>query len=117
MPAASVAARARSPRTSAPKAICSARRSWRSSTARTPHAANDQGATALHYAAQSGLNSVVQLLADYGAVLDAKDKQGRMPADSAMGVGGRGRAGGPPIVHKDTAELINRLIAERGSSR
>jgi hypothetical protein len=28
-------------------------------------------------------------------------------------VGGRGRAGGPAIVHKDTAELINRLIAER----
>jgi ankyrin repeat protein len=74
---------------------------------------NDQGTTALHYAGQSGLNSVVQLLADYGAVLDAKDKQGRMPADSAMGVGGRGRAGGPAIVHKDTAELINRLIAER----
>jgi len=46
-------------------------------------------------------------------VLDAKDKQGRVPADSAMGVGGRGRAGGPAIVHKDTAELINRLIAER----
>src|SRR3954467_15945787 len=80
-------------------------------------AVNDQGATALHYAAQSGLNSVVQLLADYGAVLDAKDKQGRVPADSAMGVGGRGRAGGPPIVHKDTAELINRLIAKRENSR
>jgi ankyrin repeat protein len=76
-------------------------------------AANDQGATALHYAGQSGLNSVVPLLAAYGAVLDAKDKQGRMPADSAMGVGGRGRAGGPAIVHKDTAELINKLIAER----
>jgi len=76
-------------------------------------AVNDQGATALHYAGQTGLNSVVQVLADYGAVLDAKDKQGRMPADSAMGVGGRGRAGGPAIVHKDTAELINRLIAER----
>ncbi len=78
---------------------------------------NDQGTTALHYAGQSGLNSVVQLLADSGAVLDAKDKQGRMPADSAMGVGGRGRAGGPPIVHKDTAELIGRLIAERDRPR
>jgi ankyrin repeat protein len=76
-------------------------------------AANDQGATALHYAAQSGLNSVVQLLADYGAVLDAKDKQGRTPTDSAMGVGGRGRAGGPPVVHKDTADLLKRLIADR----
>jgi uncharacterized protein len=74
---------------------------------------NDQGLTALHYAGQSGLNSVVQLLADYGAVLDAKDKQGRTPADTAMGVGGRGRAGGPPIIRKATAELITRLMAER----
>ena len=56
------------------------------------------------------------LLAEHGAVLDAKDKQGRMPADTAMGVGGRGRAGGPPIVHKDTAELINRLIADRAKT-
>ena len=79
-------------------------------------AANDQGATALHYAGTSGLNSVVHLLADYGAVLDAKDKQGRMPADTAMGVGGRGRAGGPPIVHKDTADLIKRLIEERAKT-
>jgi ankyrin repeat protein len=78
-------------------------------------AANDQGLTALHYAAQSGLNSVVQLLADHGAVLDAKDKQGRTPVDSAMGIGGRGRAGGPPIIRKSTAELITRLIAERAT--
>jgi ankyrin repeat protein len=74
---------------------------------------NDQGLTALHYAGQTGLNSVVQLLADYGAALDAKDKQGRTPTDTAMGVGGRGRAGGPPIIRKSTAELIARLIAER----
>jgi len=76
-------------------------------------AVNDQGATALHYAAQSGLNSVVQLLADYGAVLDAKDKQGRVPADSARGISGRGRAGGPAIVHPDTAALLERLVVAR----
>ena len=79
-------------------------------------AANDQGLTALHYAAQSGLSSVVQLLADHGAVLDAKDKQGRTPVDSALGVGGRGRAGGPPIVRKETADLIARLLAQRAST-
>jgi uncharacterized protein len=79
-------------------------------------AVNDQGLTALHYAGQSGLNSVVQLLADYGAVLDAKDKQGRTPADTAMGVGGRGRAGGPAIIRKNTAELITRLIADRAKA-
>jgi uncharacterized protein len=76
-------------------------------------AGNDQGATALHYAATSGLNSIVTLLAEHGAVLDAKDRQGRTPADAARGVGSRGRAGGPPIVHKDTEELIARLIAAR----
>lgn len=74
-------------------------------------AVNDQGATALHYAAQAGLNSVVKLLAEYGAALDVKDKQGRTPVDAALGVGGRGRAGGPPVVHQDTAELIQALMA------
>lgn len=76
-------------------------------------AANDQGVTALHLAAQSGLNSVVQLLAEKGAVLDAKDRQNRTPADAARGVGGRGRAGGPPVIHQDTAALIERLLGER----
>jgi uncharacterized protein len=76
-------------------------------------AVHDSGNTALHYAAQSGLNSVVMLLAQHGAVLDAKDKQGRTPGDAALGVGSRGRAGGPPIVHKDTEALIKRLLAER----
>jgi uncharacterized protein len=75
------------------------------------NAANDSGLTAAHYAAQSGLNSVITLLAQRGAALDVKDKQGRMPADVALGVGGRGRAGGPPTVHKDTAALIQRLLA------
>ena len=75
------------------------------------NAANDSGLTAAHYAAQSGLNSVVRLLAQRGAALGVKDKQGRTPADVARGVGGRGRAGGPPVVHKDTAELIQQLLA------
>jgi ankyrin repeat protein len=64
---------------------------------------HDSGNTALHYAAQSGLNSVVTLLAEHGAALDVKDKNGRTPADAALGVGSRGRAGGPAIVHQDTA--------------
>jgi ankyrin repeat protein len=76
-------------------------------------AVNDAQSTALHYAARSGLNSVVEFLAAHGAVLDAKDKQGRTPADAAIGVGARGRAGGPAIVHQDTAALIARLIESR----
>ena len=36
----------------------------------------------------------------------------RTPVDMAMGVGGRGRAGGPPPVYEKTAALIKRLAAE-----
>jgi uncharacterized protein len=75
------------------------------------NAVDDSLETALHYAAQAGLDSVVKLLAEYGAVLDAKDKQGRTPVDVALGVGGRGRAGGPPTVHEKTAALIRQLMA------
>jgi ankyrin repeat protein len=74
---------------------------------------NDQGGTVMHFAAQSGLNSVVKYLAGKGAALDQKDKQGRTPVDVANGVGGRGRAGGPPVLHKDTAALIQQLIDQR----
>ena len=38
---------------------------------------------------------------------------GRTPVDVANGVGGRGRAGGPPVLHKDTAALIQQLIEDR----
>jgi ankyrin repeat protein len=74
---------------------------------------NDAGGTVMHFAAQSGFNSVVKYLAGKGAALDQKDKQGRTPVDVANGVGGRGRAGGPPILHKDTAALIQQLIAQQ----
>ena len=73
---------------------------------------NDAGGTAVHFAAQSGFNSVVKLLASKGAPLNQKDKQGRTPVDVANGVGGRGRAGGPPVIHKDTAALIQQLIEQ-----
>ncbi len=65
----------------------------------------------MHCAAQAGLDSVVTLLAQAGATLDAKDKQGRTPVDVAMGVGGRGRAGGPPPVYDRTAKLLKELGA------
>ena len=76
------------------------------------NAANNNGLTALHFAAQAGLDTVVAELAKAGATLDVKDKQGRTPVDVALGVGGRGRAGGPPPVHTGTAELIKKLIAK-----
>jgi ankyrin repeat protein len=75
--------------------------------------ANEQGGTPAHFAAQSGLNSVIRLLAQHGAALDAKDKQGRTPADLARGVGVRGRAGGPAVLHPETAALIGELLSQR----
>jgi ankyrin repeat protein len=74
---------------------------------------NDAGSTALHYAAEAGLNTVVTLLAEHGAQLEARDKQGRTPVDLALGVGRQGRAGGPPIVYEKTATLIRELVARR----
>ncbi len=75
------------------------------------NAANAAGLTALHYAAQAGLNSVVRELARHGARLDATDKQGRTPVDVALGMGNRGRAGGPPAVFPQTAALLKDLMA------
>jgi ankyrin repeat protein len=78
--------------------------------------ANDDGLTGVHIAAQAGLDSVVALLAQHGAKLDVKDKRGRTPVDMAMGVGGRGRAGGPPPVYQRTADLIKKLAGESNST-
>jgi ankyrin repeat protein len=77
------------------------------------NASTTNGLTAMHYAAQAGLDTVVAELAKAGATLDAKDKNGRTPVDVALGVGGRGRAGGPPPVHTSTAELIKKLMASQ----
>ena len=75
------------------------------------NAATDDGITAVHLAAQAGLDSVVTVLAKQGARLDVKDKRGRTPVDMAMGVGGRGRAGGPPPIYERTAKLLKELGA------
>ena len=76
-------------------------------------ASTTNGLTALHYAAQAGLDTVVAELAKAGANLEPKDKNGRTPVDVALGVGGRGRAGGPPPIHTSTAELLKKLIAAK----
>ena len=73
------------------------------------NAANDKGQTALHCAVQAS-DDIVKLLAENGAKLDAKDKAGRTPLDVALGVGGRGRAGGPPEVHQSAAALLRQLM-------
>jgi ankyrin repeat protein len=67
---------------------------------------NANGQTLLHLAVQRGNNSIVRYLAESGAKLDMKNKQGRTPMDLALGVGagpggpvgpgGRGARGGGP---------------------
>ena len=53
------------------------------------NAANSEGVTAMHGAANRGWESVIQFLAGNGARLDVRDKQGRTPmalAESAKTV-------------------------------
>lgn len=75
------------------------------------NAADRQGDTALHGAAQKGDDKVVQFLADHGAKLDVKDAKGRTPLDAAMGaLGNGGFDGSRRDVHESTAALIRKLM-------
>jgi ankyrin repeat protein len=74
------------------------------------NAANDSGQTALHIAAQAS-DGIVRYLAEHGAHLDAKDKQGRTALDVAMGTGVRARIGGESTVRQSTAALLKSLAA------
>jgi uncharacterized protein len=59
------------------------------------NAFNINGQTLLHNAAQRGSTAIIQYVADQGARLDLKDKQGRTPlAIAEGGGGGGGRRGG-----------------------
>jgi ankyrin repeat protein len=49
------------------------------------NAANDQGNTALHGAAERGSTTVIEFLLAKGARLDARNKQGQTPLDIALG--------------------------------
>jgi uncharacterized protein len=77
------------------------------------NAFNDNGQTAMHFAAQVS-DDIVRYLAAHGAKLDPHDKQGRTPIDLALGIGVRGRAGGPAPVRQATAALLRQLITESG---
>jgi uncharacterized protein len=68
------------------------------------------GQTPLHFGAQAS-DDIVKFLAQSGAKLDVKDKQGRTPVEMALGVGLHGHAGGPPTVREGTANLLRQLMA------
>jgi ankyrin repeat protein len=76
------------------------------------NAVNDNGQAALHFAALSS-DATVKLLAEHGAQLDIKDKQGRTPLDFALGAGGRGRAGAAPVPRESTAALLRQLMGAK----
>jgi uncharacterized protein len=95
------------------------------------NAFNSNGLTLAHSAAGRGANAVLQYIAENGARLDKKDKQGRTPLDIASGAGGGGgggrgargagggrggpRGGGAPGGgNQATAELLRELIEKSG---
>jgi ankyrin repeat protein len=89
-----------------------------------PNATDGDGRTALHGAAHKGRNSVIQLLVDHGAKLDARDNgsrdtftgalQGRtwMPIDYARGLVRVGVQSA--IAHPQTEALLQKLMEGRG---
>ena len=66
--------------------------------------------TALHGAAQRGANSIVKLLVERGARLDAKTREGWTPFNIADGI----QIGGTFKNSPDTAALLRSLMTERG---
>src|SRR5262252_3584295 len=76
------------------------------------NAFNDNGQTAMHFAAQVS-DDLVRYLASHGAKIDRRDRQGHTPVDLALGIGARGRAGGPPPVREGTAALLRQLMDQQ----
>jgi ankyrin repeat protein len=70
------------------------------------------GQTAMHTAAARGADKIVKFLAERGATLDIKNKQGKTPLDLALGQGGGGRRGGrgAAVAHESTAALLRQLL-------
>jgi uncharacterized protein len=73
------------------------------------NAANTRSRTALHGAAAIGADSIVEFLAQNGANLEAKDRQGNTPLRIAMG--------GTSRVYESTAALLLRLGAQAVTPR
>ncbi|MEE9617517.1 MAG: ankyrin repeat domain-containing protein [Anaerolineae bacterium] len=75
------------------------------------NATTGAGQTAMHYAAFTGEDEVIQLLVDHGAKVDVADRKGETPWTMAQGIsaslGNRGSYG----IHKSTVDLLLRLGA------
>jgi ankyrin repeat protein len=71
------------------------------------NAVNSQGFTAMHGATNRGFDAMVKLLAEDGAKLDLKDRQGRTPMTFAEGVF---LAVQPPVRKPTTITLLEQLV-------
>jgi ankyrin repeat protein len=79
------------------------------------NATNIAGNTAMHYAAQTGANRIVELLADRGAKLDVKNKDGKTPLDLALAPGPRQMYDKEAGVQTSTVALIRKLLGSPAS--
>ncbi len=75
------------------------------------NAANKDGQTAMHMAAFTGADGVVQLLADRGAAVDVQDTRGETPWSMAAGLSTVLRYRGQYGTHESTAALLRTLGA------
>lgn len=75
------------------------------------HAANEDGQTAMHMAAFTGADGVVQFLVDHGATVDVQDKRGETPWTMAAGLSTVLRYRGQYGNHESTAKLLLKLGA------
>jgi ankyrin repeat protein len=73
------------------------------------NAANSQGFTAMHGAANRGFDAMIRLLAEHGAKVDVKDKQARTPMTFAEGVF---LAVQPPVRKPSTIALLQQLLGK-----
>jgi ankyrin repeat protein len=76
--------------------------------------ANTRGETALHGAASRGADTIVQFLAEHGADLNAKTKQGFTPLDIALGKASTAQL---PVPHDSTVALLRKLGAREGQGK
>jgi ankyrin repeat protein len=82
------------------------------------NATNSEGETAMHGAAQRGADRVVSFLAEQGARLDVKNKDGRTPMDEARGqadTSAEDNVRRPE--HKTTQALLERLMQAQAARR
>jgi ankyrin repeat protein len=78
--------------------------------------ASQTGDTALHAAAAAAMTSVIQVLADRGANLNAKNRQGLTPLSLTTPRGGRGQRGAPNPEAEARAKAAQELLLKLGAT-